>query len=181
MKSERIKLGYETEKAYWAGFIDGEGSIMISKHFSKDGLHKSPTYQVRVDVASTNKKIIETLRKFANCGWLVKRIFKKENQNDAYYWGCKSDKAIGFLEKLLPYLKLKRKQVLLVINFQQNKNSPNRNGGKIRKLSKKEISYREKMRKKLQDINAINSNKGKYWRDKNKKRGETNEEGISRI
>ena len=162
-----IKLGYELEKAYWAGFIDGEGSIMISKHLNKDGFHKCPTYQVRLDVATTNKEIMEKLKSFAKCGWLTKRVFKKENQKDAFYWGCKADKAINFLKELLPYIKLKRKQIELVIEFQTNKNSPNKTGGKLRPLSKKEIDYRENMRNKLQKINAINSNKGKYWRDRN--------------
>jgi len=171
-----IKLGYEiqtgkqVEKSYWAGFIDGEGSIMITKHFSKDGFHKCPTYQVRLDVAITNEKLMKELKMFAGCGWLCKRTFKKENQKDAYYWGCKSDKAVEFLKELLPYIKLKRKQIELVIKFQENKNSPNRKGGKLRPLSKKEINYRESMRLKLQKINAINSNKGKYWKDRNDKR-----------
>jgi hypothetical protein len=132
----------ELEKSYWAGFIDGEGSIMITKTFSKDGFHKNPTYQLQIAVATTNKKTMQKLQSFANGGWLTERRFKRINQRNAYYWGLKGDKAMNFLKIILPYLKLKKKQAIVGIEFQKNKNQPNKFGGRIRALNKKELAYR---------------------------------------
>lgn len=167
----KIKLGYETEAAYWAGFIDGEGCISIYKHFNKDGFHKSPSYRIQVGVATTNEEIMNKLSKFAGHGKITRRIFKRENQRDAFYWACRGDLAMIFLKKILPYLKLKVEQAKLCIEFQDNKNSPNINGGVLKPLTQDELKYREDMMIKIRDVNALNSNKGKYWKDKKEKNG----------
>ena len=160
MKS--IKLGYEIETAYWAGFFDGEGSVMITKTFSKDGFHKNPTYQFQAGVATTDKKSMQDLKLFAGVGWLVERRYKKLNQRNSYYWGCKGDKAVIFLQKILPYLRLKKPQALVGIEFQTGKNQPNKSGGKLRPLNPEEIKYRESMRTKIMKLNRKGSNKGQY-------------------
>jgi hypothetical protein len=155
MKSEDI-----LENSYWAGFIDGEGSIMITKFFSKDKKHKSPTYQLQIGVATTDKKQMEKLSLFAGGNAITERRFKNKNQRNAYYWGLKSDKAVLFLKRILPYLKLKQKQAKVGIKYQENKFQPNKYGGRIRKLTQKEINYREKWRNKMIKLNHKNSNKG---------------------
>lgn len=168
MTKKQVKLGYELEKSYWAGFFDGKGSIMITKTFSKDGFHKSPTYQLQVGVATTNKKIMNNLRLFAGNGRLTERRYKRPNQRNAYYWGCKGDKAVSFLKIVISYLKLKKQQAIIGIEFQTKKIQPNKFGGRIRALNKDELEYRELMRTKIRELNYRDSNKGSYRREKNK-------------
>ena len=158
---ERGKIRYkDIETSYWAGFIDGEGSIMITKFFSNDGFHKNPTYQLQIGVATTNKKNMEKLSLFAKSGSITERRFKRPNQRNAYYWGLKGDKAMLFIKRILPFLKLKKEQALVGIEFQEKKNQPNKFGGSLRPLNQEELNYRESMREKIQKLNYRDSNKG---------------------
>lgn len=149
------------ENSYWAGFFDGEGSIMITKNIVNDKTHKSPIYQLQIGVATTNKQIMEKLRNFSGFrNLIVERRFKKPNQRNAYYWGLKGDRAVTFLKRILPFLKLKREQAIVGIEFQEKKVRPNELGGKLRALNQEELNYRELMRNKIRQLNYRDSNKG---------------------
>ena len=61
---------------YLAGFLDGEGSIII----------KPP--RVRLYISNTNKEVLEKIRDFVKCGnvYGINLKNKKENWSKPYGW-----------------------------------------------------------------------------------------------
>ncbi len=97
----------EVEKAYLAGFFDGEGTFSIARHpqgKSPQGFNLQPF----ISVTSTNKQIIEHLSNKIGRGfsfWTPGR----GNGKDAYILQITGTKTIiQFIDLLLPYLVLKK-------------------------------------------------------------------------
>lgn len=104
----------ETDKAYAAGIIDGEGCILIQKRSIE---RKSPTYSLRVALGVTDECLcIWMLRKFG--GTRIKNYNRGPNYRRVYRWDLSGPRASEFLEKILPYLVIKVQQAQLGIEFQ---------------------------------------------------------------
>jgi hypothetical protein len=111
----------ELKKAYWAGFIDGEGSIKIIRR--KPSLvrrEKNYTYRPCLSISNTDRGIIEQLKEDFNCGTIWRKKPYRENHKQAYGWYVWNRKCLAIMEILLPYLIIKRKQAELVVEFYQN-------------------------------------------------------------
>lgn len=99
----------ETDKAYLAGLLDGEGSIGIDNH----GGIRTPS--VRITLTNTNIDMLAELKTLWG-GCLSAR--RKRN----LYWKPVSDliwasKTTDFvLKAVLPYLRIKRKQCLVALS-----------------------------------------------------------------
>ena len=113
----------ETSLAYAAGLIDADGSIYISKCIRKDGYTSyDPTLMVRSTHLPTIKWLIS---KFG--GTYDKTVWKDKNHKDYYRWKFSSDvHAARFLDKILPYIWIKKNQAFLLkdyysLNGNQNK------------------------------------------------------------
>lgn len=103
------------ELAYMAGILDGEGTITIARAQETALVkRKKPAYIPHVKVCNTNKELMD---------W-VHRTFggRMNNERPAtarwstlYYvrWNCR--KAQTFLELMLPFLRIKKLQALLVL------------------------------------------------------------------
>lgn len=109
----------ETELAYIAGLIDGEGSIDI--HFNKPS-KSSPNgqYFVRVTIHITNLPVLEWLRTQFG-GSIYKRKESKTNWKQGYDWKLVAGNAIQLLRKIEPYMKIKKAEALVAIDFSINK------------------------------------------------------------
>jgi len=112
---------------YSAGFIDGEGCLTTGHKFA-----------FRLTISSTDKSILEWLQsKFKgniNNQWLP----KNPNHNMAWKWVlCKKSDLLTFLLAIIPYLKLKKSQAQLIINYM--KTYPNRR--KKNEISNREIDF----------------------------------------
>jgi len=103
--------------AYLAGIFDGEGSISITK--SHRNKKFNPTYAIRISVQMCNPYIphlfLDTFGGSINC------YEHKGNQLPHWHWHLWSTKAIPFLETLMPYLRLKKNEAELAIEFQLTK------------------------------------------------------------
>ena len=104
---------------YIAGFLDGEGSIYISRSKcprTKRGVR----YALYIVFSSTNKNILEMIRNsLGGVGCLFSWDSKKNPRwKTAYYLHITCRQAAEVLRKLLPYLILKRPQAELAIKFQ---------------------------------------------------------------
>jgi len=108
----------EVDLSYTAGIIDGEGSIQIQKHRRSDysqGYH----YAMSVSVQMVDPEVPL---------WL-KQTFKgslgihpaKGNRRAVYTWTITTNRAATFLGAILPYLKIKRGQAEIALEFQQLK------------------------------------------------------------
>lgn len=110
-----LKLS-ETQKAYFAGFFDGEGCIHIAKKEKQpDGEYLE--YQLQVDYTNTNKEVMNYIVSFF-AGTLIKRNGVNFNQRPYWHWKIYSRSAKIFLKTILPYLIVKRAEANKAIEFQ---------------------------------------------------------------
>lgn len=107
----------KTDIAYFAGLFDGEGCVSITPRSNT----KRQTFRLQIHITSTNEWIIQQLR-FAFGGSIH---FVPENSERnwkaSWRWWIGDQKALKFLEIVYPYLKLKKPQVELAIQFQKHK------------------------------------------------------------
>lgn len=108
----RIKA--ERDRAYLAGFIDGEGTIT---YVERDrGPDHTPTHDIRVFVTNTNDA---PLRHF--CSMTAGRVYQHDGERvgrlgtrPCFRWQMGTHDAALLLRELYPYLHVKRKQAALV-------------------------------------------------------------------
>ncbi len=116
----------EKDKIYIAGFVDGEGSIMINCYKPKHKERKA--FRGRFEVANTNKPIIEYIKNRFDLGEI--RQYKKRSlkHKQAYYFQIgKQQEIIKALEQILPYLKIKQEQAKILIEWCKLRRSSRRN------------------------------------------------------
>lgn len=106
----------EAEKGYIGGLFDGEGSISIS-HYKRDN-----TFVLRCNFINSHKKTIDWLynhlkefrfRKIA-------RDVRKDNRHNLIVYSIEIGKQLAnkeFLEKILPYIRIKKEQAELALIF----------------------------------------------------------------
>jgi hypothetical protein len=151
-----------------AGFVDGEGCLTIACQRRLN--RPSPAYRAFVTVTNTNRSC---LLRF--CRWYAGDIYQVHEKRrdklgkkwaDAYCWYCPASVVKRFLEDLLPYLCVKRKQALVILEFIATKNGfargryrPGQRGGSA-PLTAKEIAHRERLKRRVQCLNT----KGQYAR-----------------
>jgi len=145
--------------SYLAGLIDGEGCMEIQKR-KKPECFLGYYYVARVRITSTDKEIIEWLKESFG-GWISERKGVDRNR-DSWEWCLSYGKAKKFIEKVCPYLKIKKKQAEILREFYRTfgKNSyrivENRLGrgtGYHKELKKEILEKREKL---YQQIKALN-------------------------
>lgn len=111
----------ETTKAYLAGLTDGEGCITIceSARIDHHGIKTSyPSLGPRFCIVNANKKLIESVLQDWTLGSIRKATYKNPQYKPTYVWETRKLKEIlKIIECILPYLKLKKKQGLLMIEY----------------------------------------------------------------
>ena len=103
--------------AYMAGIFDGEGCISIGKHQRRKNWN--PTYSLKISVVMCNP-YIPKLFQMAFGGRIdcYERVgYKLPHWN----WHLDSKNTIPFLEAIMPYLRLKRDEARLALEFQKLK------------------------------------------------------------
>lgn len=109
--------------SYIAGFIDGEGCI--SSIFTK---YKGTKYaRIIIRVGNTDRSVLDFIRNFFQpyvggvakvCECNIKTSGRKKRARKRYFLYTQTDKkAYLIIKKLYPYLKIKKKQAELCINF----------------------------------------------------------------
>lgn len=100
----------EAEKAYLAGIIDGEGCITICKGARYENR------VVTVAVAMNDREPLDLLFNiFGGCFVTLRKNNPK--WRDGWRWAVKQRKAKVVLEAVLPYLRVKHRQVVLALEF----------------------------------------------------------------
>ena len=116
----------KTILAYAAGFFDGEGTVGINaqKPNVKNG-RTLTMYSLKIDIRNTNEDVLLWLKKNFNGNIKYYSIEKLKGSYGAtkpqWRWNISSNQAKDFLELILPYLVVKRKQAELAIIFQKNR------------------------------------------------------------
>jgi hypothetical protein len=145
--SDMLNKLSETEKAYIAGIVDGEGSIAISKSQTKK--YKYVYHILTISVSNTNKIVIDWLRE--KLGGSVHSYRCKAHRRDCFSWQTSAARAKKVLEQILPYLIIKKEASELAIEFQKRK--------KLRiKVDKIELDKREEYRIKIRNLSLFRKN-----------------------
>lgn len=125
--------------AYFAGIIDGEGSIMLVRTGNSmlDGLYTSWT--VKVQVANTDKELLFALQKCYG-GVIVEtnKLTKDRNWRAGYRLQWFGSEAIDVIKCVQPYLICKLEQGQIAIDAMHKRNSE---GGKGKRKSPALIEF----------------------------------------
>ena len=104
-----------TDLAYAAAFIDGEGYIEYTRRPKKNGLGKVyNTICIRIEVCNTDHDIIRWLRDTFKQGYLVKIKQRKTKignlSRPVLRWQLTHNKVYEVLKQIFPYMKEKKKK-----------------------------------------------------------------------
>jgi len=102
----------DTELAYLAGFIDGEGSIAIFNH--QDKRSGRPCYKMWLNVYNTDENVMGWIA-FRFGGKVTKVKRRTMHNKQQYSWNRSGRNAAEILKACLPYFKVKRQQAEIFI------------------------------------------------------------------
>lgn len=138
--------------AYAAGLIDAEGCVHVSYvQPSKANRRITPSYSLHVKVSNTDLPILEWLK--ATFGGV---IVKHHARNDirvgnawsaAWHWQISGISAQSCLKLILPYLKIKKQQAIIAIEFQDfNQGHSARDfANRVQEVVNRRESYRQQI------------------------------------
>lgn len=140
--------------AYFAGIIDGEGSLFIG-NFSKNPKTNKPYFQTVMQVTNTDEKLIDWLEKTFG-GLKSKRTAKQHAANSrkqAYVWTATGDRLTHLCELIKPFLlcKVRQCEILLEIRSTYKPNYGHNENG----LREMPDSIREKRQKLMDEIRSL--------------------------
>lgn len=136
------------QKSYFAGYFDADGCVMIIRNNTIKG---KTYYSVKVDFSSRYDKgiALEEGQKLWG-GTLHKRDPRKHNHKEVMSWRLFTTDAEHFLKDILPYVKLKKEQVKIALEFRKLKTR--KKGSKL--VTSKEWEYRKKLVDKIRQFNS---------------------------
>jgi hypothetical protein len=134
--------------AYVAGLFDGEGSIVIGCSPGRTK-QRNPSYWLQVSITNTDKQLIDWLHDTFR-GHIADNSHcpSRGKQRPCWAWRVTSKQAQSFLQKILPYLRTKKPQALIAIEFQDHKTTFT----STKVLSPELLEVRERYRNKLRSL-----------------------------
>ena len=111
------KVMSPTEAAYFAGFVDGEGTIGVYRALRKEN-RSGYRYQPTLSVANTNYPALETLQRMCGNGRISQtNKLHNEHHKMGFRLQFSSDQIRLILPQLVPYLVIKKSQAEYVLEF----------------------------------------------------------------
>jgi hypothetical protein len=126
----------ETQAAYVAGLLDGEGSIML--------LSRGENIQVKITVTNTHRGVLDWLSEVTGVGSVVVHRAGTSHHRPTWFWQTHSDPAASLLQQVRSYMIVKLAQADLAIEAQQRLRDPS---------LKAEHSWQHDYREKMQVLN----------------------------
>lgn len=144
----------DTDAAWLAGILDGEGTLMIAETKPKTLVH-GPSFEAQVAVVNTDKRIVDRCKEIAD-GAVMGPVGRGNpgKWKPAFRWCVKRRKATIVLRATIPYLISKSEQaaILLYLANQTNYGAyPGQWGRKA--ASQKQIVFRRQLRLAVQCLN----------------------------
>ncbi|MFT9497725.1 hypothetical protein [Anaerosolibacter sp.] len=111
------------ERAYIAGIIDREGSIMLIR------FHKNQFPSPCITVASTSLELLEWIQSTSKIGYIKsKKNYNPNCHKDSYTYLVKYNDAISLLEQIAPHLIISQKKMRAQLIIDEYKLLTPRNG-----------------------------------------------------
>jgi len=150
----RGKQPKETDLAYIAGIIDGEGTVGIYKKKPKNE-YQSPGYRERVAISSSNLEVLNYINKFFP-GVIAKNTRYSSKHSPMFRLEYHVLRAIPILEAVSKYMIIKKKQAEKVLAYRKAITPIDPKKSKSfgpQRLSSKEIALRESYYQELKKLN----------------------------
>lgn len=112
----QVKALSVTDAAWIAGFLDGEGTVMLFR--------RRESVALRVSAANTHRPTLEHIASVCGFGSIVTSKRPNPKHKTAYWWQVNAEAAESLLRQLLPHLVTKRAQAELGIAFQERLRDP---------------------------------------------------------
>ena len=100
----------EADKAWFAGFFDGEGTILITRHQSRD------LYYPLIQIVNTDIRAIQKCYEIWQCGHIATHLIRS-SRKPYHLWRTTNKNAVEILRAISPYLAIKKEQGLAVLWF----------------------------------------------------------------
>lgn len=144
-------IATKQERAYAAGFFDGEGHITIAAKTVKGA--RGLCYTMRVGASQNNPRPLYWLQ--TRWGGSVNAVKRRTTAaNTTYVWMCFTKQAAVFLRDVMPYLQVKRRRAQLALRFQSILFNPGAGGHTDR--------YRELLALMKGELNFLNTHKPRH-------------------
>ena len=108
----------ETDLAWAAGIVDGEGSIGLIRMKRYDNYGTGVTYDLRLDVGNTDPRMLKKLQDLFG-GSISRSMEKRENRKPCATWHLHGSNAANVLAAIRPYLVIKGEQADVAIKSRQ--------------------------------------------------------------
>ena len=154
-------MGTETELAYLAGIVDGEGSI--GAHWRTNS---SVSFHVNFQVGMTQVGAIDLFVKiFGGHIHIEKR--RTKSGKPIYKWQIYARKAANCLEKLLPYLIIKREQardaIVLARMHRERHSGKGSTPGYSLPIPESDVLMRKEIAKRIYQRNFVSNARCRKW------------------
>lgn len=144
--------------SYIAGLFDGEGCVNIEKNKASDML-SGFRYQLKTTIQIREAWILEELKNIFG-GSLIYYKDSFEKHSPTGRWRLTDKKAGLFLKIILPYLRLKKEQAIVGIEFRKSKESFKHGYAKKISIEQEEIQVR--CYNIMRELNAHGKNRLEY-------------------
>lgn len=99
----------EINKAWLAGLLDGEGTIVFYQSPSNHEVY-------RISIGNTFRKLIDKIFEVSGIGKITTYKSRNPKHNQVWYWNVCGENAKLLLKQMLPYLIVKKEKALKIIN-----------------------------------------------------------------
>lgn len=135
------------EIQYWAGLFDGEGSITLSKRSSK-----SNSRYLVLSLPNTHRPVLDLMQTdLGGKVFLNRKPNLEKGHRGTSVWKATTDEAYQILQKLYPYLVIKKDEAEVAMHFQAARR-PKNNKGCRRGLEDEELEFIDYCVKRLYDL-----------------------------
>lgn len=131
------------QRAYLAGFIDGEGCFTLS-------LSKQGVWSCRLAIFNSNLQLLEDLRAIFGGFIQVRQRSPKWKPAGQLTWT--ESTLLPILRQVLPFLRVKREQAAILLAVQTTKAKSNKS--RFMKLSPEVLEFRQGAQLRLAELNA---------------------------
>lgn len=141
-------MANEVDWAYIAGFLDGDGAIMISRGHNKwsSPIHQPINYAPSLGFSNSNKDVLERIAQTIGGGKVHETTNHQQNPKwrHHYYLDTWSRSImLPLIKNMLPYLHIKKRQAELAIEFFEKLSPKSGYRCSEEQLKRREVLYYE--------------------------------------